>query len=164
MARTYAGFLFAGTKDGSPPRIKMYPLKAAAYYEGAVLRLSATTGSAAMAAAAGTAILGVLGCNVTSAQSSSGTTGPFPVYMADGPNLFKAKMIATSAPQALVGDVVDVALASTYNYRLQGTASTKVVSIWDFKKDEAAATHTGVEYYVSFSKPIFGQAKTGNDY
>ena len=162
MARTKAGFLFAGTKDGGPPAIKRYPLVATAYYEGAVMRLSGTTGSAAMAAAAGTSILGVLGCNVSNAQSSSATTGPFPVYLADdgGNNLFKAKMIASSTPQAKVGDLCDVALATTHNYRLQATASTNVVSIWGFDKDEALSAHTGVNYYVAFARSVFAQTKS----
>ena len=160
MARTKAGFMFAGTKDGGPPAIKRYPLVAAIYTEGNVLRVSNTTGSATKAAAAGTSILGVLGCNLTSAQSSSGTTGPHPVYLADGNNLFKAKMIASSTPQYKVGDVCDVALATTYNYRLQATASTNVVSIWGFDADESLSAHTGVEYYVSFARSIFAQTKS----
>ena len=160
MARTNAGFIFAGTKNGGPPAINRYPLVAAIYKEGNVLRLSGTTGSATKAAAAGTSILGVLGCNLTSAQSSSATTGPHPVYLADGNNLFKAKMIASSTPQYKIGDTCDLGLATTYNYRLQATASTNVISIWGFDADEALSAHTGVEYYVAFARSIFAQTKS----
>ena len=162
MARTNAGFMFAGTKDGGPPAIKRYPLVAAIYKEGNVLRLSATTGSATKAAAAGTSILGVLGCNLTSAQSSSATTGPHPVYLAVPNNLFLAKMLASSTPQYKVGDTCDIAaIATTYNYRLSATAgSTNVISIWGFKADESLSAHTGVEYYVSFARSIFAQTKS----
>ncbi len=162
MARTYAGFLFVGTKDGGPPAIKRFPLAAAIYTEGNVLRLSSTTGSATKAAAAGTSILGVLGCNLTAAQAASATTGPHPVYLADGNNLFKAKMLASSTPQAKVGDLCDIAaIATTYNYRLSATAaSTSVISIWGFDKDEALSAHTGVNYYVSFARSVFAQSKS----
>jgi len=162
MARSYAGFLFVGTKNGGPPAIKRFPLVAAIYAEGNVLRLSNTTGSAAKAAADGTSILGVLGCNLTSAESSSGTTGPHPVYLADGNNLFKAKMIASSTPQAKVGDLCDIAaIATTYNYRLSATAaSTKVCQIWGFQSDESLAAHTGVNYYVCFAQSVFAQKQS----
>lgn len=160
MARTNVGFAFVGTKDGGPPAVKNFPLVAAIYKEGNVLRLSATTGSATKAAAAGTSILGVLGSNLTSAQSSSATTGPHMVYLADGNNLFKAKMLTSSTPQYKVGDLCDIALTTTYNYRLQGTASTDVVSIYGFDADEALSAHTGVEYYVSFARSIFAQTKS----
>jgi len=162
MARTNAGFLFVGTRDGGPPAVRRFPLVSAIYKQGNVLRLSATTGSATKAAASGTSILGVLANNLTAAQAASATTGPHLVYLASGNNIFKAKMLASSTPQVKIGDTCDIAaIATTYNYRLSNTGgSTNVISIVGFDGDEALSAHTGVEYYVTFARSVFAQSKS----
>lgn len=156
MAREKAGFLLVKTLNGGPPAIQNYPLVQTAYYEGNVLRLSGTTGSAALAAAAGTSILGVIATEVTNANAAS---GDYPVYLADANNVFEAKMLVSSTPQAKVGDLADLAVA-TKNFRLQGTASTNVISIHGYHPDEAASAHTGVRYWVTFARSIFAQTKS----
>ena len=61
MAKTTAGLKFVKTDHGAPPVIAYFPVKiSTAYKEGCVARISATSGSVAKQAAAGTAILGVI--------------------------------------------------------------------------------------------------------
>jgi hypothetical protein len=153
MARTYKGYFLVGTLNGSPPAMKNVPLIATAYYEGNVVRISATTGSCGLAPAAGTAVYGVIGCNVTNANSSSGT---YPVWLMDANNVFECIRLDTGAPQVAMGDLVDIAVASTYNYRLQATASTKVVRIVGVHPDDASGTAAGKRYRVVGCKSIWG--------
>jgi hypothetical protein len=159
MARTKVGFLPVKTLSGNPPAMKNYPFASGTYYEGTVLRLSGTTGSAKAAAAAGTSLLGVCAAYITTANS---TSGEYPVYLANDDSLFEAKMIATGGllPQKRVGDVVDLAV-STANCRLQGTASTSVFSIVEVHPDEpASTTNSPVRYFVKFARSIWASTKS----
>jgi hypothetical protein len=160
--RSKAGFFPVKTLNGAPPALRNFPLVGGtAYYEGAVLRLSATSGSAARATAAGTVVLGVLACDVASADAA---TGKYPVYLADGNTMFKAKMLLTSVPQQKMTDLVGLSLGTVHNYRLQGTAATEVCRIEGFNPDEALTTHTGVEYWVTFNpdKSLSGASHNAN--
>lgn len=156
-----AGFTFAYTTSGGPPVIKNLPLvHGTAYKAGSVMRIVATTGSAGRAAAAGTSILGVMACDVTQANASS---GKYPVYIANDSAVFQAKQIGSVAPPERIGDCADIALATIHNYRISSTAaSTAVLSIVGYPGDESTSAHTGCNYYVKFARSIFAQTKSDN--
>ena len=155
MARTTAGLKFVKTTTGAPPTIDYFPVViSTAYKEGCVARISATTGSVAKQASTGTAILGVIADTVALADVANTTR--LGVYT-DPNAIFEVKMLTSSTPQAKVGDLVDLAIATTYNYRLSGTtASTKVFKIVGFNPNESLSAHTGVKYWVKIAKPVFG--------
>ena len=157
MARTKAGFFFVKTRSGKQPAMDWVPLVGAtAYYEGQVLRASATTGSAAKQSAAGTTILGIAAANVS---SGSAATTKMPIYIADSENVFEGKMIASKAPRAVMYSEVDIRVGTTHNHRLQGTASTKVARIVGFHPDEVLTAHTGCRFWVTFGpKSLSGGA------
>ncbi len=161
MARTKIGFIPVKTSNGAPPALINLPLVQTAYYEGNVLRINGTTGSGKLAAAAGTSIAGVIACNVSNGSAASGY---WPVYKADDNTIFEARMLVTKAPQSMVGDTCDIALASTYNYRLQGTSSTAVVSIVGFDPDESLSTHTNGKYWVKFARSLWASTKSGSGF
>lgn len=149
-----AGFKPAYTLSGGPPAILYFPLvTATAYKIGNVLRISATSGSAAKQVAAGTAILGVA---VRDVALTSASVTKMPVWIADGNTVFEAKKIVTGVPQNNVGDPADIVVGSVYNYRINTAASTKVAKIVGYHPDEATTAHTGCRYYVMFEKSIFG--------
>jgi hypothetical protein len=145
MPRTYHGFFPVKTLNGGEPALAHVPLVSAIYEEGNVLRLKATTGSATKAAAAGTALLGALACSLTAAQS---LTGKHPVYLFDGNTVFQATRIATGLSKLSRFDKVDLAVASTYNFRIQGTASTEAFTIYDVHPDDETSQAANVRYYV----------------
>lgn len=149
--RQYAGFSFVKTLNGGPPVIKNMPAVAGTYTEGMVLRLSATTGSVAAQSASGTAIYGVCSANVSRADSA---TTRIPVIRADEYTLFEAKMLASVAPQSKVGDTCDLAVGSTYNYRLAATSSLGMCKIHEFHPDESLSAHTGARFRVAFAKNL----------
>lgn len=155
MAKTTAGLKFVKTDHGSPPVIAYFPVTiSTAYKEGGVARISATTGSAQKQVATGTAILGVIADTVALANVSNSTR--LGVYVDPGA-IFEVKMLASSTPQTKVGDLVDLAVSTTYNYRLSGSAaSTKVFKIVGFNPNESLSAHTGVRYWVKIAKPIWG--------
>lgn len=151
MARTKTGLYFIKTVDGGPPAMDWFDLKGAtAYYEGQILRLSATSGSAAKASASGTAMLGVTGANVT----SSATTTQMPVYLADPRNVFEARMLATGAPHTRLRDKITFVVGTTHNYRIEGTAyngaATACLRIIGYNPDDASGTATNKRYWVTF--------------
>ena len=158
MARTKWGFLPAQMLNGCAPVVKFYPLASGTYYEGSVLRVSGTSGSGKLAAAGGTTMLGISKSYVTTANSTSGV---YPIQMFTGDEIFEAKMLATSVPQQKVGDVVDLAVGSTHNFRVSATAvgatgvATAPFVIYGYHADEAATTHTGVRYYVKPNNFVF---------
>ncbi|MFA5376437.1 MAG: hypothetical protein WC455_11895 [Dehalococcoidia bacterium] len=164
MAREYAGFLPVRSETGGPPPIKNYPLVSGTYYEGSILRLSATTGSATKFADGGTSVLGVCAAYVSTADS---TTGKYPVYLPVPTTEFEAKMLGSFAPQAKVGDKVPILVGTTFNYRLRGTvagtASLEVCAISGFHPDESLSAHTGNKFRVKFSRSIFAQTKSRVD-
>ncbi len=161
MARSKAGFLPVRSETGGPPPIRNYPLVAGTYYEGSVLRLNATTGSAALFASGGTSVLGVCAAYVTTAQSAS---GKYPVYLAVPTTEFEGVILGSYAPQAKVGDKCPILAGTTWNFRLRGTvagtASLEVCAITGFHPDEALTAHTSGKYRFKFSRSIFAQTKT----
>lgn len=163
MARVYTGFRFVKTTNGSPPAMHMCNLKSttASVYEGQLLRMSATSGSVACAAIAGTAIYGVAAANVT----SSPATTKMPVYLADLNNVFEARgtLTSTARPNALVGKRVAIAGTVSTNYRiamasLEGVATAPAVRVVGYNPGETCngskvtpyTSQTGVKYWVKF--------------
>lgn len=145
MAREYHGFFPVSTLNGGPPAVAHVPLVSAIYTEGNALRLKATTGSATKAAAAGTAILGFMAQNLTAAQAG---TGKHMIYLNDGNTVFQATRIATGLSKLSLYDKADLAVASTYNFRIQGTASTEVFTIVGVHPDDETSQAANVRYYV----------------
>jgi sulfate adenylyltransferase subunit 1 (EFTu-like GTPase family) len=156
MARTTAGFYPVKTLNGQPPAMGYFPLIAStAYKEGQPVRLE-TTGSATRVAAGGTAILGFMAHDVTSASAG---TKRAQVWLADGNTLFEGKMLASKAPQSYVGQRVDFNVVSDHNYYLQGTAGGASVLVVDYHPDEALTAHTGCKYWVTGALYNLGVAK-----
>jgi hypothetical protein len=153
----YRGFKFAYTTHGGPPAMDSVALVSDIYYPGQVLRISGTTGSAAVAAAAGTSVAYVASAYLTAAQA---VVGKHPVYRLDDCNVFKAQMGASSTPQTVVGDTVDLCVGSTENHYLQGTSSTKVFSIIGFPGDEAVSAATNHNYYVKAARSVWATTKS----
>lgn len=154
MARTKTGFFFVKTLNGAPPAMKQYPVVAAtAYYEGAVLRISATSGSATKFEADGTAVLGVSAANISLARSSYATTR-LPVYLADNNNVFEAQQggVSLSDCQDVMHDLIDIEVANE-NYRL-GSASSKQCRVVGFHPDDVAKGATGARLWVTFAKNL----------
>ena len=149
------GFKFAYTLHGGPPATDQVPLVSGTYYPGQVLRISATTGSATKAAAAGTSLAYVNAAYTTTADSG----GLHPAYRLDDFNVFKAVMIASSTPQPYVGDQTDLAV-STNDFSLQGTASTNVFQIVGFPGEESTAAHGTCSYYVKAARSVWASTKS----
>jgi len=161
MARTKLGFLPIYTEDGTPPVTKWYPLVSGTYYEGSPVRVSASTGSAALMAAGGTTILGVSGSNVTTASS---TSGKYPITLATPVQVFSAVQITAVAPQTRNTDVADLALSSG-DYRISGTAvgatgvATAPWQIVGYDLDESASSHGTVTFYCKGNNTYFGLSR-----
>jgi hypothetical protein len=151
----YKGFQFAYTTTGGPPQVEHVPLVSGTYYPGDVLRCSATTGSAAKIAAAGTSAAYVNSVYVSTADS---TTGKYPVYPTTDNNIFKAKMVAASECQKKVGDLCDIATSAPMS--LQATASTNVISIVGFPGGTPIASTANNYYYVKFAQSVWAQTKS----
>ena len=162
MARTYDGFVFVKTQNGAQPATKNVPVVAGtAYHPGQVVRCVSTSGSAKRVAQTGTAVWGVLAAGIASADIAATTR--LPMYIADGNNVFRSKMGFSSTPLTQMRDMVNLTVASTHNYRIQGTASTvyhcRIVGYEDFKSDNATkiaegSAATGVQYHVVFRPGI----------
>lgn len=154
MSRTKAGFFFVKTLDGSPPAKMNFPLVAGTYHEGALLRVSGTSGSAVKAAVTNTACIGVAGAYIET--TTSGIT-QMPVYLADSKNVFEAVMVATGAPQARMADRAHFRVGTTHNFRLQGTAGTAMFRIVGVHPDDAAGTGANKRYWIVFNKTKFNR-------
>lgn len=154
MARTKTGFFFVKTLNGAPPAMKQYPVVAGtAYHEGAVLRISATSGSATKFVADGTAVLGVSAANISLARSSYATTR-LPVYLADNNNVFEAQYASVSLSdcQDIMHDLIDIKVGNE-NYRL-GTPSSKQCRVVGFQPEDVAKGVTGARVWVTFAKNL----------
>lgn len=150
MARTTKGLYFVKTLSGGPPAIRqMYLVTGEAYYEGQVLRAT-QTGPAGTAAANCTSVLGVLGCNVASADVTS--TAKYPVYLLDGNNVFEGQMTATGAPKTRLYDKICFTKPTAGWVKLAGTAyngaATACLRIIDVNPDDASGTATNKRYWV----------------
>lgn len=152
----YNGLKFVKTLHGGPPAMDQIPLVSDAYYPGQVLRVSGTSGSGAVAAAAGTSMAYVAASYVATTDS---TVGKHPVYRLDDFNIFEAKMAVSSTPQQKVGDLCDLAVKGE-NHALQGTASTKVLQIVGFPGQESTDAATNHNYYVKAARSLWASTKS----
>lgn len=153
MALSYVGLRFRKTLNGAGGAMTQIPLVEGTYYDGNVLRLSGTSGSGTKVAADGTTVAYVLSGNVTKANSVS---GKYSAYILDNNNVFEARMLATGAPQARVGDLANIAVGSTYNYRLQGTTTSGPLRIVGYHPDESTSGHANGRFYVTGARTQFG--------
>jgi hypothetical protein len=145
MAITKVGLRFRRTLSGGPPAMDQVPLVATAYYDGNVLRVNATTGSACLAKTLATsAVAYVMNGNVSNGNSS---TGKWPVYIINDDTVFEARMAATGARQARVTDLSALRVGTTYNYRLSGTAGPfRIVGV---HPDDVGGTGSNGRFYVT---------------
>jgi len=151
MSISYVGLRFRKTLSGGTPAIAHMPLVATAYYDGNVLRVNGTTGSACLCASGGTIAAGfVMIGNVTNANSSSGV---HPMYIINGDSVFEARMRATGARRARTGDLACLNVGTTYNYRLGGTAGA--FRILEPHPDDAGGTAANGRYYVTGGRSQF---------
>ena len=170
MARAYDGFLFLKTRSGGPPAKTVYNLKSGTYYDGSVLRLSATSGSAIVIADGATGILGVSSSYVSTADS---LTTPISVYNADKDNVFKVRMAGGTVPRGVMHNFCDIVVSTTFNHRIEGTAGaavsqTRIIGYEDFKQDNQTVvtgkvSATFVQYHVVFtSNTLFDEGLVTN--
>lgn len=156
MSLSYVGLRFRKRLGGGTPQMAQVPLVAGTYYDGNILRISGTSGSAAKLAAAGTAVAYVMCGNVLKADCTS--TARYPVYHLDESNVFEAYMLASVTPQQKVGDMAGLAVGSTYNYRLTGTTTSGPLKIVGFHPDESKSAGTGKRFYVTGAKSVWAAA------
>lgn len=157
----YRGFKFAYTLHGGPPAIAQVPLVSDTYYPGQVLRISATTGSAAVAAAAGTAVAYVAASYVSAANS---VIGKHPVYLLDASNVFLTQKASTGKQTEFIGDAMDLAVGSTENHYVSTAAATNVFTCVGFPGADADAEATNNNLYVKVRKSIFGDGVGSTTY
>jgi hypothetical protein len=153
MALSYVGLRFRKTLNGGNPAMTNAPLVHTSYEDGNILRLN-TTGSGVRMAAGATAGMAYVMIG-SLANANWAATGRYPVYLLDGNNVFEARILATGARSARVGDSCGVAVGSTYNYRLAATAGP--LKVTGYHPDEAATT-TGANgrFYVTGRKCVWG--------
>ncbi len=158
MALTKKGFFPFKTLNGQLPAMKNFALVQTAYYEGQVLRASATTPSAKALGTRGTTPLGVIGCNVTNANATG--TNTYPVYLADGNTIFEARMgngidctdhILTLKPITVSSG--DHTVCSTTG----ATAANNVLQIYDVHpRETVTGTPSNKRVLVKFARSLVG--------
>jgi len=159
MALSYHGYRFRKTMNGGNAAMLNVPLVAGTYYDGMPLRISATSGSAEACAAGGTTVAFILQGNVSTANS---TSGKYPAYHVDDNNVFEGRMLASAAPQTRLADLAGIAVGTTYNYRLAGTAGP--FRIVGFHPDESLSAHANCRFYFTGARSqLLGWAKLSTE-
>jgi len=95
------------------------------------------------------------------ASGSISATFKAPVALANADNIFEVIQIKAVAPQTRVGDVADIAVGSTHNYRMSGTAvgatyvATTPLIVVGYDADEPTSSHPNCKFYVQFNNALF---------
>jgi hypothetical protein len=162
MARSYNGFKYVKTLAGTPPAMGWITLTGGSFYEGEVLRISASSGKGALFANSGTAAAGVLAADCTTAATDRSR----PYYLADSQNVFEAiNTTAVTLPYCL-GDKFTVNIGSTHAFHVTGTAlagnATACVRCVGYHPDEVTTSATGKRLWVVFinQTSLYGDAST----
>ena len=153
MAEILRGLRFAKYEGGGQPRVMDVPVKVSqTIYRGAVLRLSATSGSACLAAEASTSLYGVaLHNKSTTATQTTATLKMIPVT---GDAIWIARgapsTMTNAAAWSFLNKYADLELPTAGYFRIDTAASTKTMRIVGYPSKTAEATGAGREWYVKF--------------
>jgi hypothetical protein len=143
------GFRYVKNLYGAQAVLETLPVVlSVTYWNGNLVTISGTSGSARVAVAADTSVYGVAAHALGTAVAGD----TLKIYPLRGGNVFEAKAhggLSGGKPENYIGKVADLIIPTATYHRLGTGASTKILMIVGHHPDDKAKATQGLRYWVT---------------